>query len=129
MNFISAGIQKTRPGFEIVFVNRHLRQGIILPDAVAALWVWGRNLNAFDEVAGHCATPPSMQILVSDILGIFSGDTGLYVRIKRPDGSFREGDVLEDDAVTFSARLKEARASDDSAEFDCSVVKNWKLAD
>ena len=70
-----------------------------------------------------------MQILVSDILGIFSGDTGLYVRIKRPDGSFREGDVSEEDAAPFSARLKEARASDDSAEFDCSVVGEWRMAD
>ncbi|MEL6758213.1 MAG: hypothetical protein AAFP81_17410 [Pseudomonadota bacterium] len=68
-------------------------------------------------------------ILVSDIMGIFTGDNGLYVRVRRPDRSFIEGDISEEDAVQFSARLKKARETDDSVGFDVSMVSGWRVAD
>lgn len=68
-------------------------------------------------------------ILVSDIMGIFSGDDGFFVRVRRPDGTFIEGDIDADDAAEFSANLNKARASDDSALFDVSMVSDWRVAD
>ncbi|MEL6859290.1 MAG: hypothetical protein AAFO74_12960 [Pseudomonadota bacterium] len=66
---------------------------------------------------------------MSDILGIFEDDAGPFVRISRPDGSFREGRIKVEDAAPFSARWKAAKLVDESEVFDCSEVKEWEVAD
>ncbi|MEL6754969.1 MAG: hypothetical protein AAFP81_00925 [Pseudomonadota bacterium] len=68
-------------------------------------------------------------VLVSDIMGIFNRDDAKVVRIRRPDRTFMEGEISPDDVTEFSARLERARARDDSAEFDVSMVSNWVQAD
>lgn len=68
-------------------------------------------------------------ILVSDIMGIFNREERFVVRVRRPDGTFIEGEVPEEDVQAFSRRLTEARERDAGAEFDVSMVTEWWNAD
>lgn len=70
-----------------------------------------------------------MEVLVSDIVGLFNREEGVFVRIKRPDRTFVEGLLAPQDVSAFAGRLRTARATDDSAEFDVSMLTNLQVAE
>ena len=70
-----------------------------------------------------------MHVLVSDIMGLFNRDEVIVVRIRRPDRTFVEGEIAPGLVAKFSERLRTARATDDSAEFDVSMLTNLQVAE
>lgn len=70
-----------------------------------------------------------MEVLVSDIVGLFNRDEVIAVRIKRPDFTFVEGVIAPADVPEFSERLRQARLTDDSQPFDISVLTDLEMTD